>query len=285
MTSATAYSTIAVIGGTGTLGSHITTALIKKGFRVKIFTREDRDSKTVGAEFIVVDYKDKKCLISALKDVEVVICTLSGKALFDQLLLIDACKDAGVKRFYPSEFVGDPTLDEIVIYREVKMRVFKALQNSGLEWTFFICGLFMEFIDHPFLGLDFKNNIATLVGTENSLLTLTSLKNVGEFVAESINNPISKNAYICVEGETVTYSEMVKIIEKVSLKNWYVTYKNTEKLEFVINGNPNKWETLMEQFAVCFGNSGGAVSNAQNEEFPKVKPESLSDFLKRSKFK
>ena len=53
--------------------------------------------------------------MNGLKGVDVVVSTVGGPALHDQLLVIEAAKEAGVKRFYPSEFGGDPRTESHVI--------------------------------------------------------------------------------------------------------------------------------------------------------------------------
>lgn len=60
-----------------------------------------------GIEVRMIDYKDHAGLVRALEDVEVVISTVSsfGDAFWtSQLALLQAAKEAGVKRFAPSEF-------------------------------------------------------------------------------------------------------------------------------------------------------------------------------------
>ena len=117
------FQSVAIVGATGTLGRPISQAIVNKGFKVKILTRNTKDAKSkidVKADFIEVDYKNKESLVNALKDVEVIISAIAGPALNDQLLLIEAAKEAGVRRFYPSEFGADPVQGGKVVIFEVK---------------------------------------------------------------------------------------------------------------------------------------------------------------------
>lgn len=61
-----------------------------------------------GVNYVTVDYENKTQLVEALRGVDVVLSFLADSN-FDlvqrmQELLIDACVEAGVKRFAPSEW-------------------------------------------------------------------------------------------------------------------------------------------------------------------------------------
>ena len=279
-----AFTTVAVAGATGTLGKPISQALVNKGFKVKIFTRDVADAKKkldVKAEYVVVDYKNKSNLVAALQGVEVVISAVGGAALGEQILLIEAAKEAGVKRFYPGEFGGDPANGGKSVLFDVKRDIFEVLKKSGLEWTFIINGLFLEYLYSPFLGVDVANNKITFVGTKDTKLSYTALKDIGAFTAESINNPISKNAVIKVVGETISYGQIAETIEKSTGKKWDVKYTPVSDTEAKIAANPNPWATIPEQLLTAFGKGQGEVKNPQNKEFPAVKVQTLADFLKK----
>ena len=59
-----------------------------------------------------------------------------------QLTLIEAAKEAGAKRFAPSEYALS-TYDNLDLYAG-KAAVWEALRVSGLEYTRFFCGIFMN---------------------------------------------------------------------------------------------------------------------------------------------
>lgn len=97
------------LAGVGTLGSFVLPELIKAGFRSIVLTRQDskRDSPfPSGATVKPVDYASSSSLVDALKDVDVVIATLTDPNA--QISLVKAAKEAGVKLFVPAEF-GNPS--------------------------------------------------------------------------------------------------------------------------------------------------------------------------------
>ena len=137
----------------------------------------------------------------------------------------------------------------------------------------------MEFLYSPFFGFDVKTHTAKLVGTKDTSISFTPLKAVGEYVAESINNPISKNAVISVAGETKTYGEIIEAVEKKTGQKWNVTYTPISEVQAKIDANPNKLETVIDQLLVLFGKSQGIIKKPQNKEFGNVKPAKLVESL------
>eukprot|EP00835_Amoeboradix_gromovi_P005164 NODE_460_length_8176_cov_0.585737.p3 type:complete len:283 gc:universal NODE_460_length_8176_cov_0.585737:539-1387(+) len=280
------FSTIAVLGATGTLGKPVTTALINKGFKVKIFTRDAEKSKkefSVKAEYVTVDYKSKDGLIRELKGIDVVVSTLGGPAFNDQFLVLEAAKEAGVKRFYPSEFGAEINDSVKSVLFEPKLKLREALKASGIEWTIIENGLFLEYLYSPFIGFDHAKHTATLVGTKDTTISFTDLRSIGEFVAESINNPKSKNAKVQVAGDTKTFSDMVHIIEKATKATWTVTYIPVSEIQKKVDGNSNPWETIPEQLKILFAKSLGVIKHPQNKDYPAVIPTKLADYVKAQK--
>eukprot|EP00834_Sanchytrium_tribonematis_P008658 NODE_1102_length_2210_cov_0.800095.p1 type:complete len:282 gc:universal NODE_1102_length_2210_cov_0.800095:853-1698(+) len=277
------YSTVAVVGGSGGLGFHVTSALVHLNFKVKVLTRNEKDAKSklqgLKVEYAVVDYKDKASLTQALRHVEVVISTLGGTALGEQFLLIEAAKEAHVKRFYTSEFGVDRSLTKDLPMFDLKEKAISAVKASGMEWTGVYTGLFSEYLFSPFLGVHQDTKSIQFVGSPNTKISTTPMKNIGEYVAASINSPSSKNAYVRVAADTLKYSEIAVIINKSHGNDWKIRYESMDKLKAKIDGNPNKWETIGEQLVVVFGSSQGVINHPQNSEFD-VTPMKFADFVK-----
>ncbi|KAL8266876.1 hypothetical protein R6Q59_004220 [Mikania micrantha] len=119
-------SRILVVGATGYVGKRIVKASLAQGHPTHILTRREigfdiekvqmlLTFKEQGARLVEGSFSDHQSLVDAVKQVDVVICAISGvqfrshNILF-QLKLVDAIKEAGnIKRFLPSEFVMDPS--------------------------------------------------------------------------------------------------------------------------------------------------------------------------------
>ena len=95
------YSSFAIAGGSGTIGSLITKELISNGAHVVVLSRSNITAPA-GTILRVVDYANEDSLSAALDGVQVVISALPGVALQFQPALANAAKRAGVSLFVPS---------------------------------------------------------------------------------------------------------------------------------------------------------------------------------------
>lgn len=104
---------IAVFGASGQLGTAIVNALlsdqtldtiqiISPGAKSKV--RSDTDIPNLSTKIVDLTTTSRKELTEVLAGVDVIVSALNGKALEAQGLIQDAAWDAGVKRFYPSEY-------------------------------------------------------------------------------------------------------------------------------------------------------------------------------------
>ncbi|KAI9089347.1 hypothetical protein K1719_029626 [Acacia pycnantha] len=109
-------SKILIIGATGYIGKFLVEASTKAGHPTFALVRESTVSdpnksklidsfKNSGVTLLYGDLSDHQCLVKAIKQVDVVICTVGGQQVADQMNIIAAIKEAGnIKRFVPSEF-------------------------------------------------------------------------------------------------------------------------------------------------------------------------------------
>ena len=93
-----------------------------------------------------MDYSNFNDIRYKLVGVDTVISTVSGQA---QLSLIDAAAQVHVRRFVPSEFEGTPAArpSQADIFDRGKNNALGRLyqlQNTGMEYTVFACGIFYE---------------------------------------------------------------------------------------------------------------------------------------------
>lgn len=98
-------------------------------------------------------------LTSLLKSsrIDAVVSNLNGPTSgAPQSVLIDAAKDAGVKRFLPSEFGVDTTnpkvleLVEFAKWKKQNVDYLKTKEGDGFEWTSLITGPFFDWVGYPF---------------------------------------------------------------------------------------------------------------------------------------
>ncbi|CAG8684479.1 9385_t:CDS:2, partial [Funneliformis mosseae] len=132
---------------------HVADAFLNDGsYKVKILRRKPENVNANasslaerGAEIVYADYSQKDELVKALKGTDVLISTVrtqgNNDTFYDaQLPLLTSAKEAGVKRFIPSEFGSE---------------------FPGLEYTIINNGVFSEYLD--FIGFDAKNKKVTFM--------------------------------------------------------------------------------------------------------------------------
>ncbi|CAI2176880.1 12537_t:CDS:2 [Funneliformis geosporum] len=241
------FRTVTIVGATGTLGYHIADAFLNDGsYKVKILRRnpENVNAKANslaerGAEIVYADYGQKDDLVKALKGTDVLVSTVSYKQGNDnnsfyevQLPLLNAAKEAGVKRFIPSEFGSEfKGLSHQLSDDKAKFRA--EVEKSGLEYTIIFTGLFYEFLD--WIGFDVKKKKATFYTDPNLTISTTSLHDVGKYTVESLKIPEARNAHIRVAGTTLSFNELLKKFEEAS----------GECLTFHSKQLHLKWELMM----------------------------------------
>lgn len=105
-----AFTTIALFGASGQIGERILHALgsnKQKEFKVIAFVppgSESEVSESVTIKTFDIKTLSREQLAQDLQGVDAVVSALNGPALEAQATIQDAAADAGVQRFYPSEY-------------------------------------------------------------------------------------------------------------------------------------------------------------------------------------
>lgn len=223
---------VAVVG-TGSVGRHIIDAILatKKHELIVLSRSPNAVIESQGATVIPVSYTDPSSLEAALQGVHTVISTLADFTggvgwLEPQLALLAAAKKVGVKRFAPSEFGGRSFQTDINLPGfGHKLQVQKAVRESGLEFTLFECGMFMNYFAAGTPGLGYLRAMgaaavnveqcsAQLAGDGSAQTVATRVEDVAAFVAASLDLPewpeISR-----MTGELFSYNKLVQLAEAV----------------------------------------------------------------------
>lgn len=235
---------VAVAGGTGGAGLHIVEAIVATGkHEVVVLSRKSESPQVegLGARLITVSYSDPESLLAVLDGVHTVIVTINGfdedATIKPQLALIDAAVKAGVKRFAPSEFLTRSRPNDPIQLFALQCPVEDAVAKSGLEYTFFKNGIFMNYLSSGTPGtgyllkpykflFDIENCKAGLPGDGSQHVVYTRIEDVAMFVAESLDLPnwpeVSQ-----MRGEHMTLNEILQLAEEIrGLFNPTIPHKN-----------------------------------------------------------
>ncbi|PON62092.1 Hopanoid-associated sugar epimerase [Parasponia andersonii] len=145
-----------IIGSTGFIGRFVAEACLDSGLPTYLLVRPSQNSSCKAATIKILQDKgaivihgcieDQKLMETILKEykIEVVISTVGGNGISDQLILVKAIKAVGtIKRFLPSEFGhdidrADPVEPGLAVYNE-KRRVRRAVEEARIPYTYICC--------------------------------------------------------------------------------------------------------------------------------------------------
>jgi uncharacterized protein YbjT (DUF2867 family) len=289
---------IVVAGGTGGIGRHIVDGIAAtKQHTIKVFTRQDSFSSSnltaEGVQLVKVDYSNHASLVQALQGVHTVIVCLSAKddsSIQSELNLLNASLEAKVKRFAPSEYSGNNGGNTIIqLYRELKTPVLEKVKSSGIEYTVFINGLFMDYFASPqkaspylnsiIVGIDFNKCEANIVGTGDEPFCVTRAEDVGKFVAAALD--LDKwDERSGIVGSRTTWNELIKLGEQVRGKKFNVKRSTIYQTLSECDPKPaNRIVNFMREAFVAMCQGEFDIEATLNQKFPNIVPTTVEEFL------
>lgn len=243
-----------------------------------------------------VDYANHASLTSALRGVHTLVSVVKIHNPADwasaQLALLRAAREAGVRRFAPSEFGMGPLASGRVDVLRCKEGVWEACvrarEESGgeLEVGRFVCGGFMNYLCvgerfealggggggeerrvEALAGLEDMNVIWDVVGRKaeepvrddggSPVVTLTDIWDVGKFVAAACELPVGRwgDGELGMVGETIEISRATALLEKYSGRKMEVT--KVKRAEYqaradVVDGVGRSVEEVLAKMAAQF---------------------------------
>ncbi|KAL2890665.1 isoflavone reductase family protein [Ceratocystis lukuohia] len=214
--------TVAVIGATGKTGRSVVQGLIESQthFNVISLTRTgsiespaNQGLATQGVRIIGYDLDGpRQKLVDALRGVDALISCITWEHLHHQLPWIEAAKEAGIKRFVPSEWVG-PATKGVIDIKDKKLDILSAIQRAHLPYTIIDVGCYYQVFvpkipsgrsDHAHSKyIDHR-----IVAGGNQKFALTDLKDIGRYVARIIEDPRTVNKHVFAYTEVLSMNEI-----------------------------------------------------------------------------
>jgi len=219
-----------LIGASGNIGTPILNALLKESaFNITILSREGSTSTfPEGVPVKKADYSSHEALVSAFRGHDTII-SLIGRDFIDQLKFVDAAVEAGVKKFYPSEYgSSDPNnkakTDEFwqrvgFVGKQPTFDKLKELSLEGkIEYTAIRTGPFFDWGLHAtFLGFNIPAHTATIWNDGNQILSSSNLSFIARSLVYTLHHPAEyKNRVANVYSYKFTQNELLLILEKYS---------------------------------------------------------------------
>ncbi|KAK4486316.1 hypothetical protein RD792_008987 [Penstemon davidsonii] len=238
-------SRVLVVGGTGYIGKRIVKASLAEGHPTYILQRKEigldidklqmlLEFKRQGVRLIEGSFSDHRSLVEAVKQVDVVICTISGvhfrsHNLLMQLKLVDAIKEAGnVKRFLPSEFGIDAArmehaLEPGRVTFDEKMIVRKAIQEAQIPYTYVSANCFAGYFAGNLAQMETllpPKDKLFIYGHGNVKAIFMDEDDIATYTIKTIDDPrtLNKTVYLRPSENILTQRELVEKWEKLSGK-------------------------------------------------------------------
>jgi uncharacterized protein YbjT (DUF2867 family) len=215
---------ILVTGGTGFVGSHVVRRLAMEKIKTRCLVRERSNVKRLkelGIELAYGDLTDKESLKKALEGVETVIHLIGiivekKGATFEIIhaqgtrALVEACKDAGVRRFIYISALGARE-NARSRYHITKWEAEQAVIKSGMDYVIFRPSIMIgeggEFIV-MISGIIRQAPLIPVIG-EKSKVQPIYVENTADCVVRSLSEPkISRRIFEIGGPEQMTYREL-----------------------------------------------------------------------------
>ncbi|KAM0273967.1 hypothetical protein ACHAQH_008087 [Verticillium albo-atrum] len=185
-----------------------------------------------GVTWVKTDYEDKKQLTETLQGVDTVLSFVVvhlDVGNVAQKNLIDASIAAGVRRIAPSEWFS-ATFKHLSWY-DGKLEVREYLKELNknkkvIEYSLFQPGFFLDYFLYPHkstkhikpieLPIGFSKRRALLVeGSEDSRLTLTTVKDIVQVVVRAIDYEDVWPVQGGIRGDEITLGDLISLGEKI----------------------------------------------------------------------
>ncbi|KAL2111863.1 hypothetical protein VUR80DRAFT_9156 [Thermomyces stellatus] len=251
---------VGVIGATGNTGQTVVNGLLAShiDFDVTSFTRQssvnnlaNQRLKKKGVRIISYDLSGPRTiLVDQLKGIDILISCITWEHLELQIPWIEAAKEAGVKRFVPSEWVG-PAPKGVIDIKDKKLDILGAIQRARLPYTIVDVGCwFQVFVPKiPSGRSDHAHSIYIdhrIVGDGDQKFALTDMADIGTYVAQIIADPRTLNRHVFVYTEVRSMNEMWDIMATVSGETPQKDYVSEADLHEIIETSRKKLQESSE---------------------------------------
>lgn len=290
----TENKTILLIGSTGNLGEMIANELLEREVNLRLYVRPGGRSKL--SQSILDKAEITEDETTAFDNVYTVVSAVQGgpETIIDaQLKWLQAAREAGVKRFIPSDYSFDFFgLDEGANINSDWRRAFahKADEHKGhVEVVHLLNGVFLDKgVLFGFLGgFSLEKGEAYLWGDGHEEMELTTYADTASYIAEAAIDKRSLPSKLFFAGEVLTFHELVKETEAGLGKK--ITVHNMGSLADLDKEISRRMETQSENILAWLPlmywramlNGKGRLGSPMNDRYPNVVPKGVRDYLKQ----
>ena len=209
---------ICVTGAGGTVGGEVIKQLesAEAPFRAAYFSNEKADAaRTRGVDAVIIDYDRPESLRAAFQGCDRLF--LLGPNALNQSELernaVDAAKAADVQHIVKQSVLG--AVEESFSLAKVHRPVEKAIESSGLAWTFLRPNSFMQNVV-TYTGETIKAEGAFYSASGKAKISHVDVRDIAAVAVKALTEPNHEGkAYTLSGPEALTYDELASELSKV----------------------------------------------------------------------
>ncbi|KAB8258568.1 hypothetical protein BDV32DRAFT_159864 [Aspergillus pseudonomiae] len=218
--------TIAIAGGTGHLGKHITTALLSTPFissftSIILLTRSETSSSIPNNPKLQLRKYTPTNLSQALTDIDILINAIGPSGHSFKEALLRAIPKTNIKLYIPSEFGVNHYIHDFPHQEwDAKKRHYalaREILPPQVKVCRVFCGLFMEDSIGPWFGFDTRGGRYESVGSSAERVSFTGLGDVGRVVAGLCRLFAAEGEVpdvVHVAGDTKCVADVARVMER-----------------------------------------------------------------------
>jgi phenylcoumaran benzylic ether reductase len=239
-----------IVGATGHLGRQLVDAARHRGDEVHVLlrpaTRRDPEKMKTFATGVVIhegDLSDRDSLVRACRAVDGVISAVGSMQVGEQHALVDAVRDAGVKRFIPSDFGLDPAAAArgSCLLFDLKAGIGEAVKRAGIPYTFIHSnGFFTHWVlslgDLTRLGGVLPPAEVNVYGGGEVKGAFTSELDIAAVTVRALHDPALAGRELRLAPNLTTQEELIRTWERKSGRSVKRVAVGANELERTIAG-------------------------------------------------
>jgi uncharacterized protein YbjT (DUF2867 family) len=208
---------ICVTGAGGTVGREVIKGLesAKAPFRAAYFSKSKADAaRKKGIEAVVIDYNNPDTLEAGFRGCDKLF--LLGPTALNQSELernaVEAAKAAGVQHIVKLSILGAP--EELYSLAKVHRSVEKAIESSGMAWTFLRPNAFMQNAV-TYMSPTIKAEGAFYSASDQAKISHVDVRDIAAVAVKGLTEPTHEGkAYTISGSEALTYDEVASELAK-----------------------------------------------------------------------
>lgn len=208
---------ICITGAGGTVGSEVVKQLqsAQQPFRLAYFSHAKAEAaRTKGLEAVVIDYNKPENLQTAFKNCDRLF--LLGPNAMNQTQLelnaVEAAKTAGVQYVVKQSIMG--AVEESYSLAKVHRPIEKAIESSGLAWTFLRPNSFMQNVE-TFMSRTIRTEGALYSASGDGKISHVDVRDIATVAVQALTTlGHEKKAYTLTGFEAITYRDLANELSK-----------------------------------------------------------------------